>query len=100
MTLRKLTMVPMLAMALFAVGCGDDCVSVCEDTQECADLPDELKTSDCDKFCEDLQKDAEDAGCEDQYDDLWSCAGDQDDVCKESDACNKEGEAFTKCMLE
>ena len=96
MTLRKLTMVPMLAMALFAVGCGDDCVDVCEDSNECAG--NDMKVDDCEKSCEDARELAEKAGCEDQFDDLWSCAADQDDVCKaDADACSKEVEALNKC---
>lgn len=98
MTLRKLTIVPMLAMALFAVGCGDDCVSTCEDSNECEGAE---KVDDCDKFCEDLKSEAEKAGCEDQLDDVFSCAADQDDVCKaDPDACSKESEALVKCMTE
>ena len=98
MTLRKLTMVPMLAMALFAVGCGDDCVSLCEDGNECEGAE---KIDDCDKFCEDNQKKAEDAGCEDQYDDYISCLADQDDICKiDLDTCSKELEALGKCAAE
>ena len=96
MTLRKLTIVPMLALALFATGCGDDCVSLCEDANECEGAE---KVDDCDKECEDAKKAAEDAGCEDQFDDLLSCASDQDDVCKpDENACSSEAEAFVKCM--
>jgi hypothetical protein len=99
MTLRKLTMVPMLALALFAVGCGDDCVSACEDGQECEGV----EKVDCEKECEDGAKAAEDAGCEDQYDELMSCVADQDDVCDIealAKACSSEGSAFQKCVGE
>ena len=99
MTLRKLTIVPMLAMALFAVGCGPDCESQCEDRNECEDIPEEFKEDDCAKFCEEIEKDVEAEGCEDQYDDLLSCGGDIEDVCKpDEDACESEQEAFNKCM--
>jgi hypothetical protein len=95
MNLKKLTMVPMLAMALFAVGCGADCESLCEDTQECEGA----EKVDCAKQCEETEKAVEKAGCEDQYDDVLSCASDQDDVCKpDEDACKSELSAFTKCM--
>jgi len=99
MTFTKLTMVPMLALALFAAGCGDDCVSVCEDSNECEG--NEMKIADCDKFCEDERESAEKAGCEDQFDEVWSCAADQDDVCKaDIDACEKEKDALDKCEAQ
>jgi hypothetical protein len=98
MNLKKITMVPMLAMALFAVGCGADCESLCEDAKECDGAEQDV---DCAKSCEDAQKAAEDAGCEDEYDDVVSCAGDQDDICKpDADACKSESEAFGKCLAK
>src|SRR5687768_1557521 len=99
MTLRKLTIVPMLAMALFAVGCGPDCESLCEDAKECENATDEQKDMDCAKDCEDGEKLVEEKGCEDQYDDVLSCRGDVDDICKPpADACDSEQEALNKCM--
>ncbi|HEX6275036.1 MAG TPA: hypothetical protein VFZ53_18465 [Polyangiaceae bacterium] len=95
MNLKKLTIVPMLAMALFAVGCGADCESLCEDGQECKDA----EKVDCAEECEKIEKAVEKAGCEDQYDDVLSCSSDQDDICKpDEDACESEAEAFAKCM--
>jgi len=100
MTLRKLTIVPMLAMALFAVGCGGDCVSACEDAKDCDDATAAEKDADCEKVCEEFEKLAKDAGCEDEYDDAWSCAGGED-VCEEGsdDACKEEADAFAECMV-
>ena len=94
MNLKKLTIAPMLALALFAVGCGADCESVCEDGNECEGA----ESEDCGKFCEEIEK----AGCEDQGDELASCIDDQDDVCKVdlSKTCTNEFEALTKCMAE
>ena len=100
MNLKKITIVPMLAMALFAVGCGADCESLCEDAKDCDDASDEVKDADCAKSCEDAQKAVEKAGCEDQYDDLISCAGGEDVCDPDSDACASESKAFTKCMTE
>lgn len=95
MNLRKFTIVPMLAMALFAVGCGADCESMCEDGNECEGA----KSRDCAKECEELEKAVEKAGCEDQFDDLISCQSDVDDICKPpADACKSENSAFGKCM--
>ncbi len=95
MNLRKLTIVPMLAMALFAVGCGPDCSSQCEDANECEGAT----KQDCDKFCEENEKKVEDKGCEDQYDDVLSCFDDLDDICKPpANACESELTALGKCM--
>ena len=96
MNLRKLTIVPMLAMALFAAGCGDDCEGLCEDSKECEGAD---KDFDCAGFCEKQEKLAADSGCEDQYDETVSCIGDQDDICKvEEDACKSEDDAYSKCL--
>jgi hypothetical protein len=97
MTLRKLTIVPMLALAMFATGCGDDCESLCEDGQECEGVEKE----DCAKNCEELEKLNEKAGCEDQYDDLVSCIADEDDICKvDENTCASEGGKYGECLLE
>ena len=94
MNLRKFTIVPMLALALFAVGCGPDCESICEDGNEC-EGPDQ----NCEKFCEDTEKRVEDKGCEDQYDEVVSCMGDIDDLCKAPEtACASENAALNKCL--
>jgi hypothetical protein len=99
MTLRKLTTVPMLVLALFAAGCSDDCVSGCEESNDCAES--DLKIDDCDKFCEDARELAQKAGCEERFDDYWSCTADQDDVCKaDPDACEKEKDALEKCEAQ
>jgi hypothetical protein len=101
MTLRKLTIVPMLAMALFAVGCGADCEGLCEDAKECEDAPDAVKDRDCADSCEKAQKLAEDAGCEEEYDETVSCAGDVDDICADNDdACESEGEKYGECLAD
>jgi hypothetical protein len=98
MNLKKLTMVPMLAMALFAVGCGADCESACEDAKECDGATDAQKDADCAKVCEDAQKAAEKAGCEEEYDDFWSCAGGEDVCDPDENACKEESSAWVKCM--
>jgi hypothetical protein len=100
MNLKKITIVPMLAMALFAVGCGADCESLCEDAKECDKATDAQKDADCAKDCEEIEKAVEKAGCEDEYDDALSCSGDQDVCDPDEKACEKEGEALFKCMSE
>src|SRR5262245_53238242 len=96
MNLKKLTMVPMLAMALFAVGCGADCEGQCEDLNECEGTTEKL---DCEKSCADGDKLAEDKGCEDQRDDVLSCFDDVDDICKTDEkTCASELKAWNDCI--
>ena len=98
MNLKKFMIVPMFATALFAVGCGPDCESLCEDAKECKGAD---KDADCGKQCDEAQKDAEKLGCEDEYDDVVSCIGDQDDICKiDEDACKSENAALAKCATK
>jgi hypothetical protein len=99
MTLRKMMfVVPMLAMAFFATGCGASCESLCEDGKECKDAD---KGRDCDKECEEAEDLADKAGCTDQYDDVVSCLGDEDDICKiDEDTCKSEFSAQQKCMAK
>jgi len=94
MNFYKFLIVPFLAVAVTA--CGNDCVSACEDGNECAGV---TTKRDCDEFCDKLEKLAEDADCSDQYDDVASCSADQDDQCKDnSEACKSESEAYSKCL--
>src|SRR5262245_60417752 len=96
MNLRKFMIVPMFSLALFAVGCGPDCESLCEDANECEGVE---KKADCEKECEEGEKLVEEKGCEDQYDDVISCRGDLDDICKPpADACKSENAALNKCL--
>src|SRR5688572_24027205 len=81
MNLTKMMLVPAFALGLLTVGCGDDCVSSCEDGKECSNATAEQKAQDCDKLCEDGEKDAETMGCEDEYGDMTSCMSDLDDIC-------------------
>ena len=95
MTLRKVATVPFMAVALFLAGCGADCAGNCEDAKDCDGVTDEEKDLDCDKFCESFEKLAEDADCEDEWDDLMSCVS--DDVCAD-DACTSENEKYGECI--
>lgn len=95
--LRKVLFVSLVVgVASFGVGCGDTCVSSCEDAKSC----DGADTSvDCQKSCDDGKKAAEDAGCSTEYDDLLSCASGVSDICNPGDACNTEATAFATCLL-
>jgi len=99
MTLSKMMfVVPMLAMAFFATGCGASCESLCEDRKECKDAD---KGVDCDKECEEEEEFADKAGCTDQMDDLTSCYGDEDDICKvDEDTCKSELKAAIDCAAK
>jgi hypothetical protein len=96
MNLKKLMTVPTLAMALFAVGCGADCESLCEDDQNCADSA--LADVNCADYCKKVEDLNEKAGCKDQFDDLLSCSSDQDDICK-YDGCSPEDMAYRQCQV-
>lgn len=95
--LRKVLFVSLvLGAASFGVGCGDPCVSGCEDAKSCdgADT-----TVDCQKSCDDAKAAAETAGCSTEYDDLVSCASGVSDVCNPGDACNAEATAYVACAI-
>lgn len=97
MTFKKLLMISLFAAIPAVTGCGgDDCESVCEDANDC---PGATK-QDCAKSCDAAEKAAKDAGCEDQFNDMWDCAGGED-VCKaDSNACSKEASALFSCLCK
>jgi hypothetical protein len=82
-------------MALFAVGCGPDCVAACEDQNAC---PGAVK-SDCAQVCDKAKTLNDLADCEDQYDDLLVCIQDQEDVCKTGVQCESKAEQYQDCVL-
>jgi hypothetical protein len=95
MNFNKLLIVPFLAFA--ATACGNDCKSICEDTNDC---PGVTTKKDCDDLCDKMETLNDDASCSDQYDDAMSCQADQDDQCKDSGtACEKEGTAWFACIM-
>ncbi len=100
MSFKKFLLVPLFAATAALTGCGNDCVSGCEDRQDCADASAEFKAQDCDDLCDKQETLAEDADCSDQYDDAMSCASDVDDVCKAGDdSCAAENTALFACIL-
>ena len=94
MNLKKLMTVPMIA-ALFAVACGPDCEDLCDKEKKCEGSS--LSDVDCGSYCEKIEDLNEKAGCEDQFDDLLSCADDADDLCK-GDACESESTKYGDCF--
>jgi len=101
MNLKKLTIAPMLALALFAVGCGEDevtCESACEDRKACANASEDIKSADCAEVCGDATKSAnEEIGCQDEYDAFISCETGLDDVCDDA-SCADELLKYQACF--
>jgi len=97
MNFKKLLMIPLFAAMAALTGCGgNDCKSVCEDANDC----DGAEKVDCGKQCDELEKAAKETDCEDEFDDLWDCAGDED-VCKaDSSACSSEASAMVNCVVK
>lgn len=93
MNFSKLLIVPFLAFAVTA--CGNDCKSACEDSNDCAGRTVKV---DCDDFCDKMDKLADDADCNDQYDDYASCESDQDQCKADATACATEQAAYSKCL--
>ena len=97
MNFKKFLMIPLFAALPLVTGCGNDCKSVCEDSNDCAGRTTKV---DCDKFCDDSKQIAEDADCSDKYDDAWDCGAGVDDVCKADDtSCSSEYSALQACVL-
>jgi hypothetical protein len=94
MTAKTLKMVWILAAASFAVGCGHDCVALCEEGNSCEGA---IK-ADCAKACETYESVAEPASCEDQFDDLLTCQANQDDICKEGEQCRSKQADLADCL--
>jgi hypothetical protein len=87
-----------VVLAFFAIGCGVDCLSLCEDKKECEGAD---RDKDCAGECEQIESLVEKASCEDQYDDLLGCEGEQDDLCRaDENACDSETKAYADCITE
>jgi hypothetical protein len=102
MNLKKLTIAPMLAFALFAVGCGDDeatCESACEDAKDCEGADAEDKAVDCGEVCGgDVKAQNEKIGCQDEYQAVIDCGTGLDDVCDDA-ACEDESSKYLSCVV-
>jgi hypothetical protein len=94
MTAKTLKMVWILAVATFVVGCGHDCVALCEEGNSC---PGAIKV-DCANSCQTWESLNEPASCEDQYDDYLTCIENQDDMCKEGEQCNSKIADYADCL--
>jgi hypothetical protein len=85
------------AMSAFGTGCGSDCASVCEDSKDCPGTDGDLDALDCGDLCDLAEDLAANKGCEDEFDALYACGAELDDVCTD-DGCEKENEALDECM--
>lgn len=85
--------------AIFAMGCGDLCSDACDCTGDCSDK----ELEECQHDLDTAEREADNAGCLDTYDDLLSC---YDDVAEcigdeyKLDGCDKEAETHAKCMAD
>ena len=87
------------------VGCGSDCESWCEDTLDCLrsqvddDALEEAKSR-CDEACDELEEQAEDAGCEDAFDEYLACVEEKGDVCDGSPKCASKQSTYGSCIAK
>ncbi len=81
----------LMLTGLLLVGCGDDCVDVCEAQQECTneDAPTMfMEGLDCGDLCDLAADYADNLGCGDEWDELMSCLADSDPCSQASvDSC-------------
>jgi hypothetical protein len=89
----------MVAAAVAVVGCGSSASSLCSDVCDCEGCS-EAEQEDCVDEIEDAEKRAEDAGCEQQFDELVDCMDDQlecRDGQVDADGCESETEDLAEC---
>lgn len=99
MVLRKFAVVSLvLGLAAFGSGCGDACVSSCEDFKECEGAdPD----TNCETQCDEGKADAEELGCSSEADAVLDCQSGVEDICNpDADACSSELAAYVDCATE
>lgn len=95
--------IPALVLALAALpGCGGyDGVDACDDTCDCTGCSDS-EYADCVDSAEDLERDVENEGCIDFYDDYLACAGDEFACVNgqvDLDGCETEFSRVLNCLL-
>ena len=90
--------VVLVAAALAACGCGS-AASLCDDFCDCQGCSD-TERDDCVDDIEDAEKRAEEAGCEQQFDELVDCMDDQlecRDGRVDADGCESETKDLSEC---
>ncbi len=119
---RKLLLLLPAAMLLGALstpsaGCGDPCVSICEDAKSCDRLGDYgfvddmgNPVTDCAAYCEDQSTYADELGCGSEFDDFMGCFA-SFDICADFETeepsekdiekaleCNMKTQAMLDCI--
>jgi hypothetical protein len=90
-----------LALGGLAVGCGNNCKSVCEDGKKCSsDNPNSVPAAlDCGKLCDDTDKVSDAANCNSEKDASLDCQSGLKDICSTTDtSCDAKANAFGTCI--
>ena len=85
------------AGAMVLGGCGNPCVSLCEDAKEC---PGADVSANCEQLCETQKEGAQSLDCLSQYEDAIDCQTGYDDVCAPDDACEEDIATFASCIAQ
>lgn len=97
----KITYSLLAIVALVALpGCGTSVADLCDDICECTGCSDR-EYDECVDEGEDIERDVEDEGCEDEFDEYLACASDEfechgDDY--DLDGCGNENEDLGQCL--
>ncbi len=82
-----------------SAGCGDPCVSTCEDAKSCGmQEAFGFGSGDCASFCEDQETMAEELGCGSEYDDFISCFASFDVCANPEEATDQDIEKAQECL--
>ena len=100
MRFHRLGLVCVIGASLALTACGYSCENLCEDMADCSGS--EQNPDDCDPQCEILERVNEDSECEDEYDELLSCASELEDICDEDDQekCSDELTDYSDCRVD
>lgn len=85
------------ALVVVAAGCGNPCVSLCEDAKEC---PDADVATNCEQACESVKEGAESLDCLSLYEDAVGCQAGFDDVCAPDESCDEDVAAYLSCVAD
>ncbi|HEX4406278.1 MAG TPA: hypothetical protein VH560_15680 [Polyangia bacterium] len=70
-----------------------DCTGFCQKEQACGGIA----NADCDTFCTDVSNMNDNAGCDDQFDELVTCFEELTDVCGDTSRCIDPGALYDGC---
>jgi hypothetical protein len=95
MALRALSLTLVASFSL--AGCGNPCVSLCEDAKEC---PEADVATNCEQACESVKEGVESLDCLSLYEDAVGCQAGFDDVCAPDESCDEDVAAYLECVAE